>query len=80
MSKERTATADEIRLDTQALPPDVTLRLSVVSETAPPIDSRVGRSGLFRAVGWPRAIPGLPQIRTCRIPASGSSGHGFAAR
>jgi hypothetical protein len=32
------------------------------------------------AAGWPRRIapPGLPQIRTCGFPASGSSGHGFA--
>ena len=32
--------------------------------------------------GWPRAVagPGLPQIRTCGTPASGSSGHGFAER
>ena len=30
--------------------------------------------------GWPRAVarPGLPQIRTCAIRASGSSCHGFA--
>ena len=32
--------------------------------------------------GWPRAVthPWLPQIRTCPIRASGSSGYGFAAR
>jgi hypothetical protein len=32
--------------------------------------------------GWPRvvAFPGLPQIRTCAINASGSSGRGFATR
>jgi hypothetical protein len=32
--------------------------------------------------GWARAVtrPGLPQIRTCPIRASGSSDHGFAAR
>ena len=31
-------------------------------------------------VGWPRAVarPRLPQIRTCGIPASGSSNHRFA--
>lgn len=31
--------------------------------------------------GWPWRIapPGLPRIRTCRFPASGSSGHGFTA-
>jgi len=31
--------------------------------------------------GWPRVIahPGLPQIRTCRITASGSSGSNFAS-
>ena len=33
-------------------------------------------------VGWPQGIapPGLPQIRTCGIPGSGSSVHGLAAR
>ncbi len=33
-------------------------------------------------VGWPRAVthPGLPQIRTCGTPASGSSVYEFAAR
>ncbi|MCC6316042.1 MAG: transposase [Thermomicrobiales bacterium] len=32
--------------------------------------------------GWPRAVsrPGLPQIRTCAIHASGSSKHRFATR
>src|SRR2546427_488081 len=32
--------------------------------------------------GWARGVarPGLPRIRTCGPPASGSSGHGFAAR
>jgi len=32
--------------------------------------------------GWPRVIahPGLPQIRTCRTTASGSSGDSFASR
>ena len=32
--------------------------------------------------GWPWAVarPGLPQIRTCAIDASGSSDHGFAAQ
>ena len=32
--------------------------------------------------GWPREVtlPGLPQIRTCPIQASGSSVYGFAAR
>ena len=32
--------------------------------------------------GWPRAVahPGLPQIRTCRIPASGSLADGLATR
>ena len=32
-------------------------------------------------VGWPRAVthPGLPQIRTCGTPASGSSDQRFAA-
>ncbi len=32
--------------------------------------------------GWPRevALPGLPQIRSCAIDATGSSVHGFAAR
>jgi hypothetical protein len=32
--------------------------------------------------GWPLRIApqGLPRIRTCRFPASGSSSHGFAAR
>src|SRR5712691_8795626 len=32
--------------------------------------------------GWAWVVthPGLPQIRTCRIPASGSSAHGFAAQ
>jgi len=31
--------------------------------------------------GWPWVVtsPGLPQIRTCPIKASGSSGYGFAA-
>jgi hypothetical protein len=30
--------------------------------------------------GWPRGLtpPGLPLIRTCGFPASGSSEHGFA--
>lgn len=34
-----------------------------------------------QAAGWPWRIapPGLPRIRTCRFPASGSSGHGFTA-
>ena len=36
------------------------------------LDRRPGRRG-----GCP---PRLPQIRTCPIKASGSSGHGFAAR
>ena len=38
------------------------------------------RDGRF--AGSPRAVarPGLPQIRTCTIRASGSSGQGFAAR
>ena len=33
-----------------------------------------------RTAGWPRevALPGLPQIRTCAIGASGSLGHGLA--
>ena len=32
------------------------------------------------AAGWPQGIapPGLPRIRTCGFPASGSSSHGFA--
>lgn len=32
------------------------------------------------AAGWPQGItpPGLPLIRTCGFPASGSSSHGFA--
>ncbi|HUT10495.1 MAG TPA: RHS repeat domain-containing protein, partial [Thermoguttaceae bacterium] len=34
----------------------------------------------YLGAGWPRVIahPGLPQIRTCRITASGSSSQGFA--
>ena len=35
-----------------------------------------------RYARWPQGIapPGLPRTRTCRFPASGSSGHGFAVR
>ena len=38
------------------------------------------RARATSAAGWPRRIapPGLPLIRTCGFPASGSSGHGFA--
>src|SRR5690606_18263424 len=59
------------------------LKLAVYSAHAAP-NSRsleakhhVGKS----LVGWPREIPlpELPQIRTCEIPASGSSSHEFAA-
>ena len=44
-----------------------------------PADEQV--LGACRFAGWPRAVtrPGLPQIRTCAIDASGSSNHGFAA-
>ena len=43
----------------------------------PPERSEEGR---LPAAGWPQGItpPGLPLIRTCGFPASGSSGHGFA--
>jgi hypothetical protein len=35
----------------------------------------------YLVAGWPRVIahPGLPQIRTCRFPASGSSSGPFAS-
>ncbi len=38
-------------------------------------------SPAVKMAGWPRVIahPGLPQIRTCRITASGSSGDTFAS-
>ena len=41
----------------------------------------LGRLSPYCGVGWPRGIapPGLPQIRTCGTPASGSSCYGFAA-
>jgi transposase len=44
----------------------------------PPIRFEAPRRNYL--AGWPRRIapPGLPQIRTCPIQASGSSGHGFA--
>ncbi len=42
----------------------------------------VQRTPVRRGAGWPRevALPGLPQIRSCAIDATGSSVHGFAAR
>ena len=38
--------------------------------------------GVSRLTGSSRVVahPGLPQIRTCRFPAYGSSGYAFAAR
>ena len=45
-------------------------------------DALVMEDGETGRVGWPREVtlPGLPQIRTCAISASGSSDQGFAAR
>ena len=70
------------------LPPSVRILLA-----REPADMRKGFDGLSSLVqgvlkedplsaGSPReiALPGLPQIRTCGFPASGSSSHDFAAR
>ena len=57
---------------------DCSLRPSSLRSSLPVLESR--RTLLL--AGWPRevALPGLPQIRTCGTPASGSSGRGFATR
>ena len=49
--------------------------------TAPPLPPRVDRTEPL-AAGWPGEVtlPGLPQIRTCPIRASGSSAYRLAAR
>ena len=46
----------------------------------PPAHPPLAPPGRSKLVGWPREIapPGLPRIRTCGTPASGSSSHGFA--
>jgi hypothetical protein len=54
------------------------LRLTTVVKLRGPEEAQ--RLRATSAAGWPRRItpPGLPLIRTCGFPASGSSGHGFA--
>ena len=53
--------------------------LGVSDEPADHIATKNPRNPRTR---WPREVtlPGLPQIRTCRTTASGSSGHGLAPR
>ena len=50
--------------------------------SATPDDVLVGPGSKELMAGWPREVtlPGLPQIRTCPIQASGSSVYGFAAQ
>ena len=50
--------------------------------SATPDDVLVGPGSKELMAGWPREVtlPGLPQIRTCPIQASGSSVYGFATR
>jgi hypothetical protein len=50
-------------------------------KAAAPVAQALNRTPPDEAVGWPWAVirPGLPQIRTCRFPASGSSSYGFVA-
>ena len=55
-------------------------RVTLPATPAPQPSSVLEPEG--QAAGWPREItlPGLPQIRTCPIRASGSSVYGLAAR
>ena len=63
---------------------DARLIADDVGRTTPAeqLSSETEGGAAARAAGSPRAVarPGLPQIRTCAIRASGSSGQGFAAR
>lgn len=75
MSKERTATADEIRLDTQALPPDMPLRHRIdasmeIFDAACPIDMSLAKDQPYWARIRARVTGGIFSVD---VEASGAA-------